>query len=116
MSSEVPEILPPESSPSPPPAAFHPGSAAVLVLVDNLWNLTEFAVPVLWILTIPLCFLTVFSVTYQIQRRWSRNPPRSALWKAAFLAILAAVPTSITGTPVGLALLAWAGIRHPWKR
>jgi hypothetical protein len=40
---------------------------------------------------------------------------------AALLGALAAVPTSITGTPVGLALLAWTGLgklfgRAPLKR
>ena len=35
--------------------------------------------------------------------------------KALFLGIVAAVPFSVTGTPIGIALLAWAGIRHKWK-
>jgi len=30
------------------------------------------------------------------------------------LAIVAAVPTSLLGTPVGLALLAWTGISRLW--
>ncbi len=121
----IPEVLPredpghgPDPQPSPPPGrtAFHPASALALVAVDNLWMLPDFAGPELWLLTIPLSFLTVFLAVYFIQRHRNGDRRRSALWKGILLGAVAAVPTSITGTPVGLALLAWAGLRHPWKK
>lgn len=129
----IPEVLPPEAprSGAVPPATndkrgpdpngaqrapFHAMSALVLIGVDNLWNLEEFAAPPLMVVTIPLSFLSVLLATAWIQRRFHGDRPRMAWLKALFLAVVAAVPFSVTGTPVGLALLAWAGIRHPWRR
>ncbi|MBX3734593.1 MAG: hypothetical protein KF791_18610 [Verrucomicrobiae bacterium] len=119
----VPEVLPPES-PAPPPLTppnpgrprvwFEPLSALALLLADNLWLFPEFLV-VSWVVTVPLCFLTVLVSVYLIQRRRAGDRRRIAFAKALILAIIAAVPTSVTGTPVGLAILAWAGIRHPWR-
>jgi uncharacterized membrane protein YozB (DUF420 family) len=88
----------------------------VLIAVDNLWNLEEFAAPPLMVVTIPLSFVSVLLATAWIQRRFHGDRSRTAWLKALFLALVAAVPFSVTGTPVGLALLAWAGIRHPWRR
>ena len=124
-----PEVLPP-GAPLPPmkrtpspmptplpdaPAPFHPFSAALLIVVDNLWNLAEWTV-IGWLLTIPLSFLSVSVPVFWIQRRQNGDRRRVALAKAVFLGVVAAVPFSVTGTPVGLALLAWAGFKHPWKR
>ena len=88
---------------------FHPLSATLLLVVDNLWNLEDWLV-VTWIFTIPLSFVSVFVPVLCIQRFISRDPWSTTVKKALFLGIVAAVPTSITGTPVGLALLAWAGL------
>lgn len=117
----IPEVLPP----APPPVSgtaprqqarpwFEPLSALALILVDNLWLFPEFLV-VDWPITIPLCFLTVLIAVFLIQRRRAGDRRRIAFFKAFLLAAVAAVPLSVTGTPVGLALLAWAGIRHPWR-
>jgi hypothetical protein len=120
----IPEVLPPGTpipSRSPTPAsasndrvAFHPASSALMLVVDNLWNFAEFAI-IDWFLTIPLSFLSVFFPTYWIQRRFNQDRRLIAAAKALFLGIVAAVPFSVTGTPIGIALLAWAGIRHKWK-
>ena len=121
----VPEVLPPEPEPGPDTAsggpragrvAFHPWSALALVVVDNLWNLPEFAVPALLAFTVPMAFVTVFLAVFVAQRRRNQDARGAAFWKAVFLGVLAAIPTSITGTPVGLAMLAWAGIQHPWRK
>ena len=121
------EVLPPgaalppmkgSATPTPmtdAPAPFHPYSAALLIVVDNLWNLADWTV-IGWLLTIPLSFLSVSVPVFWIQRRRNRDGRKVALAKAVFLGAVAAVPFSVTGTPVGLALLAWAGFKHPWKR
>lgn len=121
----IPEVLPPDSPvPSarptdvpPPPgrAPFHPLVATLLIVIDNLWNFADFAI-IDWFLTIPLSFLTVFAPTLWIQRHRQGDSWGKALLKALFLGLVAAVPFSVTGTPVGLALLAWAGWKHPWKK
>jgi len=116
------EVLPPEQTPPGGSSAgaganrvpFHPLAATLLILVDNLWNFADWAV-ISWIVTIPLCFLTVFLPTFFIQRKKNGDLFGPAFLKALFLGVLAAVPTSITGTPVGLALLAWAGIKAGQK-
>ncbi len=119
------EVLPPDGpgDGAPPPRVadgrpgrasdgpYHPAAAALLVVVDNLWMIPEFAV-VDWPITIPLCFLSVFFSTFLIQRRLAGNRWSVAMAKAVFFAVVAAVPFSVTGTPVGLAFLAWAGVRR----
>ncbi|HTI73026.1 MAG TPA: hypothetical protein VMF06_23835 [Candidatus Limnocylindria bacterium] len=105
------EVVADATSPVPAsPVPVHPAAAALLLVVDNLWGLADFAI-VDWILTIPACFITVFVPTFLIQRRLRKDSVGMALVKALFLGIVAAVPFSVTGTPVGLAILAWAGIK-----
>ena len=113
------ELLPPESveGPTQPPrdgknsAPFHPAAVVLMLIVDNLWMLEEFVV-ITWVVTVPLSFLSVFLPALWIQHRLTNDTWKKAAMKALFLGLVAAVPTSITGTPVGLALLAWAGIRR----
>jgi hypothetical protein len=112
------EVLPPDPHGEPfaaRPAGdtsipFHPLAVTLMIVVDSLWNLADWAV-VGWMLTIPLSFMTVFWPALFIQRLVRRDGWGAAFAKALFLGVVAAVPTSVTGTPIGLALLAWAGIR-----
>ena len=110
---EVPiEVLPPEpevSSSSADGQPIHALSALTLVAIDSLWALFDW-VPPLWIITIPFCFGAVFLPTFLIQKHLKRDSIGRALAFASLLGILAAIPTPITGTPVGLALLAWSGL------
>jgi hypothetical protein len=119
--SEVPpktvavEVLPPEPTrPVPPPPAsegapIHPLSALTLVAVDSLWIPGEFLFPI-WLFAVPACFVVTFIPTYLIQRHLRRDTTGRAITFATLLAILAALPTPIMGTPVGLGLLAWTGL------
>jgi hypothetical protein len=91
----------------PPPV--HPVAAMLLLLVDNLWNLADWAV-IDWIFTVPLSFITVFVPTFLIQRVLKRDGWGRAFVLALMLGFIGAIPTSVTGTPVGVALLAWFGI------
>jgi hypothetical protein len=93
---------------------IHPLSALLLLVVDNLWNLAEWVV-VDWVITIPLSFFTVFVPSLVIQKVLKRQRFGVALGYATLLAALAAIPTSILGTPVGAALLAWFGINKLWS-
>ncbi|PAW83309.1 MAG: hypothetical protein B9S33_14010 [Pedosphaera sp. Tous-C6FEB] len=88
---------------------MHPLAAALLVFVDNLWMLADWNA-VTWLLTIPLSFFSVSLVTAGIQRFLHRDSWGKSLGKGLILGVLAGIPTSITGTPVGLGLLTWAGI------
>ncbi|KAF0181693.1 MAG: hypothetical protein FD161_366 [Limisphaerales bacterium] len=93
----------------PPDGPVHPLAAGLLVFVDNLWMLADWNA-VTWFLTIPLSFCSVAFTTVFIQRFLHRDGWGKSLGKGLLLGVLAGVPTSITGTPVGLALLTWAGI------
>jgi hypothetical protein len=89
----------------------HPLAAAVLLTVDNLWNLADWSAAA-WVVTIPASFVTVFVPALLLQRYLKEDPPGRALRLALLLGALAAVPTSIFGTPVGLTLLAWSGLNR----
>jgi hypothetical protein len=104
------EVLPPSASPPPPEGApIHGLSALILIAVDSLWAIFDWAPPI-WIVAIPFCFLAVFVPTFLVQRHLKRDSNGRALTFATILAVLAAIPTPITGTPVGLGLLAWTGL------
>ena len=90
-------------------APVHPLAALVLIGVDNLWNLADWMV-VDWVITIPLSFAMVFLPVLVIQRWVRRDGWGRAGLLALVLGTIAAIPTSIFGSPVGVALLAWFGI------
>lgn len=119
--SEVParpaplEVLPPLPAPPAQPVApadgppIHGLSALILIAVDSLWIPGDFLMPVS-LVAIPACFAAVFVPTYLIQRHLKNDSKGRALTFATILAVLAAIPTPVTGTPVGFALLAWTGL------
>ena len=88
---------------------IHGLSALILVAVDSMWAIFDWVPPV-WVVAIPACFAAVFVPTYLIQRNLKKDSKGRALTYATILAVLAAIPTPITGTPVGFALLAWTGL------
>lgn len=87
----------------------HPLAALLLAAVDGLWGLADWTV-IGWWVTVPASFVTVFVPSFMIQRLLKRDGWGRALLIAALLGGLAAIPTPIFGTPVGLALLAWTGL------
>ncbi len=88
---------------------IHALSALILVAVDSLWTVGEFVV-VAWVVTIPLSFLAVAAPVFLIQKFLKKDSNGRALTFATLLGALAAIPTPVTGTPVGLTLLAWSGL------
>jgi hypothetical protein len=102
-----------DSGPIPPPEPrplIHPLSAALLIAVDGLWTLADWAV-LAWAVTIPLSFLAAGIPTYLIQKHVSGDSGGRSLAVGTFLGVLAAVPTPVTGTVVGGIVLAMAGLR-----
>jgi len=94
---------------------IHALSALILVAVDSLWAVFDWVPPV-WIVAIPGCFAAVFVPTFLIQRHLKHDSKARALTFATILAVLAAIPTPVTGTPVGLGLLAWTGLGKIFRR
>lgn len=112
------EVVPDSSGPragSARPAGdkppVHPLAALILLAVDNLWNLAEWAV-VTWVVTIPAAFLSVFVPTLLLHRRSLGQSKAKALAWATLLGLIAAVPFSVGGTAIGAGLLAWLGIQR----
>ena len=109
------EVLPPVVAQAAPEATeawgrpIHALSALILVAVDSLWAVFDWVPPV-WIVAIPGCFAAVFVPTFLIQKHLKHDSNGRAATFATILAVLAAIPTPITGTPVGLGLLAWTGL------
>jgi hypothetical protein len=122
--SEVPaktvpvEVLPPSPSANVGdtiPRPIHSLSALTLIAVDSLWAVFDWAPPV-WGIAIPFCFIAVFVPTFLIQKHLKNDSNGRAMAFASFLAVLAAIPTPVTGTPVGLGLLAWTGLGKLLRR
>ncbi len=105
------EVLPPErpATSTAEGAPIHALSALILTAVDSLWVVFDFAPPI-WIVAIPFCFVAVFFPTFLIQKHLKHDGNGRALAFASVLAVLAAIPTPITGTSVGFGLLAWTGL------
>ncbi len=133
MSSSVQEnpavpvdVLPPvpkdAALPAPPrePAPFeglntfyHPASGVVILALDWLLFgsdlMTDFlALPVMCVLG----FLATFPLLLMIQRGWSRNSWAGSIGKAFLGAFMVGLPFPITGTLLGAAILALAGLPH----
>jgi hypothetical protein len=107
--NEIPRRQRPVSPPTGAPSPVHPLAAVTLLVVDNLWNVADWAV-ITWVATIPLAFISVFVPTFYLHRsKLEQSPGKAFLW-AAFLGGIAAVPFSVAGTATGALLLAWLGI------
>jgi hypothetical protein len=96
-------------------APVHPLAALILLVVDNLWNVADWAV-VTWVVTIPAAFLSVFVPTLILHRHSLGQPRAKALGWATLLGAIAAVPFSVGGTAIGAGLLAWLGIQRLGNR
>jgi hypothetical protein len=96
-----------------PPAPIHPLAALVTIVLDNLFTLPEIAGPEVWVFSVPIIGGLCLISTTLVQRYLAKDDWGPAVAKGVVMGIVAGVPISITGTAVGGALLAWAGL-HEW--
>jgi hypothetical protein len=94
---------------------IHPLAALLLIVIDNLWTLADWAV-LAWVATIPLSLLAVGLPSFFIQKFMKGDTTGRALAVSSFLGVLAAVPTPITGTAVGALALGFAGFKYFRKK
>jgi hypothetical protein len=84
-------------------------------VLDNVFGVVEIFDPLAMFLT----SLTVggigFLSTLFVQRYMAKDGWGAAVAKGLVMGVLAGVPYQVTGTAVGLPLLAWAGL-HQWIR
>lgn len=107
-----PEVVegPSRGTATPEGPVIHPLSAICMVVVDLVWTLPEvagFLVPVMF-----LSLVSVGGITFLVQKFIRGDSNGRAAAVALFLGVLAAVPTPITGTAVGILVLGMAGLHH----
>ncbi len=110
LSTESPASLPPFSGLR---TFYHPASGVIILGLDWFAFGTDFltgfmALPLMCI----LAFFISFILVYIVQIKWSRDAVGPALGKAFMGAFLVALPFPITGTMLGAAILALAGLPH----
>ena len=98
-----------------PPAPVHPLAALVTIVLDNVFGAVELVDPFTIILTCVtvggLCTVT----TMLVQRYLAKDSWGASVAKGLVMGIIAGVPFQVTGTAVGIPLLAWAGL-HEWVK
>ena len=92
---------------------YHPASGVVILGLDWLAFGTDaltgfFALPELCVLS----FLASFAAVLMIQVKWSKDKLPVAIGKSFLGAFLVGLPTPITGTILGAAILALSGLPH----
>jgi hypothetical protein len=98
-----------------PSAPIHPLAAMVTVVLDNVFMIFEIATPIFIILTSLTVFLLGSVTTAFIQHYLDQDSWGVSVAKGLAMGIMAGVPFSVTGTVIGVPLLAWAGL-HEWVK
>jgi VIT1/CCC1 family predicted Fe2+/Mn2+ transporter len=91
---------------------IHPFSALLTLLFDLFFFGADAATLGLDLpVSVTSAFLLTFFSTFIIQKKISKDKISISFTKSIILAILAAIPTPIAGTAVGMVLLTSAGIK-----
>jgi hypothetical protein len=111
--SELP-LLPDPRRPI-PPASVHPLAALATIVLDNVFGVIELVDPLTIILTSISVGVLGAVTTTLVQRYLAKDGWGASVAKGLVMGIIAGVPFQVTGTAVGIPLLAWAGL-HEWVR
>lgn len=107
-------LLPAQRQPI-PPAPIHPLAALSTIVLDNVFGVFEITDPFILVLT-SIGVGTLNTVTTMlVQRFLARDGWGASIAKGLVMGIIAGVPFQVTGTAVGIPLLAWAGL-HEWVK
>jgi hypothetical protein len=98
-----------------PPAPIHPLAALATIVLDNIFGVFELVDPLAIILTSVSVGVLGTVTTMLIQRYLAKDSWGASVAKGLVMGIIAGVPFQVTGTAVGIPLLAWAGL-HEWVR
>ena len=98
-----------------PPAPVHPLAALATIVLDNVFGVIELVDPLAIILTSVSVGVLGTVTTTLVQRYLAKDSWGASLAKGLVMGIIAGVPFQVTGTAVGIPLLAWAGL-HEWVR
>lgn len=98
-----------------PPSPVHPLAALVTIVLDNVFGVIEIVgLPAILFTSLgvgALCATTCMLV----QRYLAKDGWGASVAKGLVMGIIAGVPFQVTGTAVGIPLLAWAGL-HEWVK
>jgi hypothetical protein len=109
------EIIPSEPRHPIPPAPIHPLSALATIVLDNVFGAFELVDPFALILTSVSVGAIGTITTTLVQHYLAKDNWGAAVAKGLVMGIIAGVPFQVTGTAVGIPLLAWAGL-HEWVK
>ncbi len=98
-----------------PPAPVHPLAALATIVLDNVFGVIELVDPLTIILTSLSVGVLGTVTTMLVQRYLAKDSWGASVAKGLVMGIIAGVPFQVTGTAVGIPLLAWAGL-HEWVR
>jgi hypothetical protein len=98
-----------------PPAPVHPLAALATIVLDNVFGVIELVDPLTIILTSVTVGVVCTVTTTLVQRYLAKDEWGASVAKGLVMGIIAGVPFQVTGTAVGIPLLAWAGL-HEWVR
>ena len=111
--SQVPML--PEPRHPIPPAPIHPLAALATLVLDNVFGVFEIVDPLALILTSVSVGVLGTVTTMFVQRYLAKDSWGASVAKGLVMGIIAGVPFQVTGTAVGIPLLAWAGL-HEWVK
>jgi hypothetical protein len=95
-----------------PPPPIHPLAALVTIVLDNIFGVFEIFDPLALILTSVTVGVLGGVTTTMIQHYLAKDAWGPAVAKGLVMGIFAGVPFQVTGTAVGIPLLAWAGLHE----
>ncbi len=96
-----------------PPPPVHPLAALVTVVLDNVFGVLELVDPLIIFFTSMIVAAFGTLSTSLIQHYLGKDGWGKAIAKGFAMGIIAGVPFPVTGTALGVPLLAWAGL-HEW--
>jgi hypothetical protein len=109
---EPSQAMLPESRHPIPPAPIHPLAALATIVLDNVFGVFELVDPLALILTSVSVGLLGTVSTILVQHYLAKDEWGSSVAKGLVMGIFAGVPFQVTGTAVGIPLLAWAGLHE----
>jgi hypothetical protein len=96
-----------------PPPPIHPLAALTTIVLDNVFGWIELVDPLALALTSVSVGVVGFLTTTFVQRYLAKDGWGASVAKGLVMGVIAGVPYQVTGTAIGIPLLAWAGA-HQW--
>jgi len=114
MSDEIEpiKVMPLDPRRPVPPAPIHPLAALTTIVLDNVFGVFELVDPLALILTSVTVGILGAVTTTLVQHYLAKDNWGPSVAKGLVMGIFAGVPFQVTGTAVGIPLLAWAGLHE----